>query len=134
MTRRHGSPIWALALAGFLVACSHGPVQCAPCPPAAYINLVGDNGTGPVGLVGDVAHVCVDGLACMDLAAHGGTVLLRLPERMAPEQLDGRRVTVTVAPTTDDLAQHGTAVFEYKQETGECACSGASAQVALNGT
>jgi hypothetical protein len=98
------------------------------------MNLVGAAGTGPIGLVGDTAHVCVDGMACMDVAAHAGTVLLPLPGHMNPEQFDGRRVTVTVAPATDDLAQHGTAVFEYRQETGDCACSSASALVALNGT
>lgn len=126
--------MWVVALAGVLVACTHGPLQCSPCPPAAYINLVGAGGTGPVGLVRDTAHICVEGLSCRDLPAHGGTVLLHLPERVSPEQLDGRTVTVTVAPAPDDLAQHGTAVFTYRRETGDCACSGASAQVALNGT
>ena len=131
---RHGAPIWASALATVLVACSQGPNQCAPCPPAAYINLVGADGKGPAQLVGNTAHVCIQGMTCTDLPAHSGTVPLNLPRPVAPEQLDGRTVTVRVAPTTDDLAQHGTAVLRYREEEGACACSGTSAQVALNGT
>lgn len=132
--RRCGARMWVTACAAALVACSHGPDQCAPCPPPAYINLVDVDGTSPVHLVGDTAHLCIEGMACTDLTAHSGTVLVRLPQHVTPEQLDGRTVTVTVAPATDDLAQHGTAVFEYRQETGVCACSGASARVPLNGT
>jgi hypothetical protein len=73
-------------------------------------------------------------MACTDLPAHIGTVPLSLPRQMTPEQLDGRTVTVTVAPAADDLSQHGTAVLKYRQEKGDCACSSTSAQVALNGT
>lgn len=119
----------ALLVAG----CASETTQCGACPPAAYVNLRTLDGATSATQVAYTGRVCVEGLACEDVADEGETVPLTLLPRMKPRELDGRTVTVTVTRTTDGVAQHGTGTLEYREEHGVCACSGVSAQVVLSG-
>lgn len=127
---------WATALiAGtvLVAGCGTGTVQCGPCPPSAYVNLVTTDGTRPTGSPADTVHICVQRLACQDVAIGSGTAILGLPPGMTPRQLDGRTVT-TVVRATDGPARRVSSVLVYRHEEGVCGCSGASAQVTLDGT
>ena len=115
------------AAAAVLGGCGQ-TVQCAPCPPPVFLNLLEADGS-PLTPASDnaAARVCVERLPCEEVTTSADYVPLHVEP--APRQLDGRAVSVTVLGRDGAASLSGRGVLEYRRGGDPCGCTTAHANV-----